>query len=231
MLPVCPRRRRSRRPGPASSAIAAPMPRAAPVTSGDLAGQRAIRVVADRAARRPIRTTWPSTYADRAERKKRSVESSCSCAPERRTTRLTVAPRLHLLADATREALEGAPSDLRSGDVRELRRRGRPRSAPGRGAQPPDRRGRRSAARSSGPRRSTSRRWRRTTSAFGRISPAAAPSVGVLKRRAVSRSRAWIAFARRRPSPIAPNDAGPASSGCAVVAARQRGRVAAGRAA
>ena len=108
---------------------------------GDLAGQRALRVVADQGPV-PTRATWPSTYADLGERKKRSVESSCSCASGATYTRLTVAPRLTSLP--SERVKPSSARWRRSASSSRAPESGRPRS---RGPQRPSwrMRGRRSA--------------------------------------------------------------------------------------
>ena len=58
--------------------MAAPMPRAAPVTSATLpvSGRSQSSVSGPGATAAPIRTTWPETNADLGESRKRSVDSS-----------------------------------------------------------------------------------------------------------------------------------------------------------
>ncbi len=197
------------------SAIEAPIPRAAPVTS-------AVRPASGRLGSLltsgpvPIRATWPSTYADLGERKKRSVESSCSWASGATYTRLTVAPRFTSLP-----RLRVKPSRARcamccSGELA-----------------------------SSGVRPTTMTRpagasWRTTgekkrcrlvrsavevapvaskTIAFGRIVLDATPSVTVLNAAPMSRSSAWTALPASV-SPIAPKTTGPSITGLPSV---QRG--------
>ncbi len=92
------------------SAIAAPMPRAAPVTtatrpaSGRTAASGSCRAATGAGpAGTPIRTTCPSTYAERADRKNRTAESAAAGgASGRITSRFAVAPaRTSLAAERT----------------------------------------------------------------------------------------------------------------------------------
>ena len=69
-----------------TSAIAAPIPREAPVTS-------ARRPASGTSWPLPTHATWPLTYAERGVRKKRSVGPSWSSAPSSTWIRFTVAPR------------------------------------------------------------------------------------------------------------------------------------------
>jgi len=55
------------------SAIDAPMPREAPVTSATFPASGATGFVVGALVVLPMRTNWPETYADRAERKKRRL--------------------------------------------------------------------------------------------------------------------------------------------------------------
>ena len=85
-------------------AIDFPIPRAAPVTSADLAVERTLPV--DRRSEPPppgpIRTTCPDTYADFGESRNRSVDSSWSSAPGLDVHQLRRRAAADLLADRPR---------------------------------------------------------------------------------------------------------------------------------
>ena len=59
-----------------TSAIAAPIPREAPVTAASLPASGADQSAGASAAAAPTRITWPDTYAERPESRKRRVDSS-----------------------------------------------------------------------------------------------------------------------------------------------------------
>ena len=84
-----------------TSAIAAPIPREAPVTSARAAGQRRVR------ARRRRGSTWPDTYAERGESRNRSVASMR--APSVDVHEVDRRPAPDLLAERAREALQRTP--------------------------------------------------------------------------------------------------------------------------
>src|SRR3954447_25839516 len=76
-----------------TSAIAAPMPRAAPVTSATRPSSGRSQSTSGCSGLAVIRTSWPETYALRGESRKRTVESIWSSAPGATSTSWTVAPR------------------------------------------------------------------------------------------------------------------------------------------
>ena len=79
-----------------TSAIVAPMPRAAPVTTATLPSSGLSQSAGGAESAAPTRNTCPSTYADLPDRMNRTVDSSpvaAGLASGDRYTRFTVAPR------------------------------------------------------------------------------------------------------------------------------------------
>ena len=95
-----------------TSAIAAPMPREAPVTSA-VAGQRPLPVDRPLRRRRADPDDLAGTYAERPESRKRSVDSRS--APGSRLHQLGGGPLADLLAGRAHEALECALGDALAG--------------------------------------------------------------------------------------------------------------------
>ena len=87
------------------------MPRDAPVTSATLPSSGRSQSSGAAATASPTVTTWPDTYAERPESRKRSVDSTLPSAPGATRSSWPVPPVAQLLRRRAREALERALRD------------------------------------------------------------------------------------------------------------------------
>ena len=212
----------ARRRAPASAAIAAPMPREAPVTTATRPASGCSQSFGSVFSPAPIRTTWPETYAERAQSRKRSVDSALASAPGATYTSCAVAPWRSSLAAERDEALERALGHRLRAAGGELGRRAEHDEAAARRRACGSRRGRTRRARAGPPSPSMPVASKTSAPSSDGVLVVGLPHVARSRRRAAASARGQRC-SPIRPSP--PEQGGSGEGGLAGLVTAQRARL------